>query len=228
MQWLWSVLALFAANRYGQALSSEPMRVNFHPSSLLSIGDLLAFIRELSAASGSPAGQQSAPHTDLATVLSLDEQQSSLEALDAAGASGVALLAGAAPKRSGSPSVLVQEPQRQRHQLQPQQQLQPEQQPARHLGHNEAPPSIEQQMALGEGVTSRIPQRYLIQNLCGSHLWYWSYGDEPSTGTKLARRRVLLPAHSMQELKVGGRLASQAAAKLLSLRSVLICYALRW
>ncbi|WIA12623.1 hypothetical protein OEZ85_006280 [Tetradesmus obliquus] len=109
---------------YGQVLSSEPMRVNFHPSSLLSIGDLLAFM------------QQQQPQ---------------------------------APSRR--PQV-------------------------------EAAPSIEQQMALAEGVTSRIPQRYLIQNLCGSHLWYWSYEEERPGGGRVAKRRVLLPAHSMQELKV--------------------------
>lgn len=49
--------------------------------------------------------------------------------------------------------------------------------------------------------------RYLIQNLCGSHLWYWSYEEERPGGGRVAKRRVLLPAHSMQELKV--RLAAE-------------------
>ncbi|KAF6253188.1 hypothetical protein COO60DRAFT_1463300 [Scenedesmus sp. NREL 46B-D3] len=147
---------------YGQVLSSEPMRVNFHPSSLLSIGDLLAFVKEMSPQPAAPAASNSS-------------RQAS------------AVAAGPSP-------LPAQDRQRWR-------QLQQQQVPSRRP-QVEAAPSIEQQMALAEGVTSRIPQRYLIQNLCGSHLWYWSHEEERPGGGRLAKRRVLLPAHSMQELKV--------------------------
>jgi hypothetical protein len=60
--------------------------------------------------------------------------------------------------------------------------------------------------------------RYLIQNLCGSHLCYWSYEEERPGGGRVPKRRVLLPAHSMQELKVQQCVQlqlRQPAAKLL-------------
>ena len=34
-------------------------------------------------------------------------------------------------------------------------------------------------MALSQAITSRVPQRYLIQNLTGLTLWYWA---QPGVG----------------------------------------------
>lgn len=50
----------------------------------------------------------------------------------------------------------------------------------------------------------KLTCRYLIQNLTGSHLWYWA-GDEEAAATQSrfsTRRRVYLPAYAMHELKV--------------------------
>eukprot|EP00775_Hariotina_reticulata_P006353 gene6353-6586_t len=103
---------------FAQMLSGDPLRINFFPSSLLSIGDLLAFCKEVSV---TPAESCSS------------------------------------------------------RQQQPQQ-----------------------------GSLELMPAMYLIQNLTGSHLWYWA-PDDPSAGCGCSRnlsKRVYLAAHSMQELKV--------------------------
>eukprot|EP00878_Enallax_costatus_P006928 GHUV01007260.1.p1 GENE.GHUV01007260.1~~GHUV01007260.1.p1 ORF type:complete len:2890 (+),score=849.52 GHUV01007260.1:2-8671(+) len=164
---------------YGQALSSEPLRINFHPSSLLSIGDLLAFVREVSAAPASQ--QQGSLRPTESMAVSLLEESPSVAA------------PGRAPANAAGVSSFVLADSKHRVKIR---------EPVRGLNHTEAPPSIEQQMGLGQGVSSRIPQRYLIQNLTGSHLYYWSPTDEASRGMHGAKRRVLLPAHCMHELKV--------------------------
>lgn len=144
--------------RYGQLLSSEPLRVNFHPSSLLSIGDLLAFVRDLSSATAASCstaltvaqpGIQPAEH---ASVQLADDQL--LHGFDS--------MSGGVPERG----------MRQMQQAHGQEQLHaaPVVQPMRALACAEAPPSIEEQMALADGLTSRIPQRcvgtYGVEHQC--------------------------------------------------------------
>jgi hypothetical protein len=56
--------ALFGCYSHLQVLSSEPLRVNFHPACLLTIGDALAFCNALTA------NPSAAPHTeDLSSAL---------------------------------------------------------------------------------------------------------------------------------------------------------------
>lgn len=43
---------------------------------------------------------------------------------------------------------------------------------------------------------------YLFQNLTGSHIYYWSPADEVQAGPQGTKKKILLPAHSMHELKV--------------------------
>lgn len=129
-----------AVCRYGQALSSEPLRVNFHPSSLLSIGDLLAFIRDVSASPHSSTQQQQPLQLAHSMAAPLLEEAPSMQAADRH----------AKPTAAGTTMFLLPGPQ---------QRVKQQQQPVRGSNHTEAPPSIEQQMALGAGVTSRIPQR---------------------------------------------------------------------
>jgi hypothetical protein len=127
------------------------MRVNFHPSSLLSIGDLLAFVREVSAtASGTASQQQQQPvqQPELLTAGSPVEDWR----VRSAGAAGSAVAFPRASAVAVGPSPL-QSPDKERSR-----QLQQQQTPSRRP-QVEAAPSIEQQMALAEGVTSRIPQR---------------------------------------------------------------------
>lgn len=141
----WDVLCalpLCLPNRYGQLLSNEPLRVNFHPSSLLSIGDLLAFVRDLSAAATSSpaaitAAQQGVQLAEHSSAQLGDDQL--LHMYDS--------MNGGAARQHSMPG-----------QQQPQQyHVVP--QPMRALSSAEAPPSIEEQMALADGLTSRIPQR---------------------------------------------------------------------
>lgn len=133
--------------RYGQLLSSEPLRVNFHPSSLLSMGDMLAFTRDLSAAAtASSAVAQPWQHAAQQASMQLaDEQLLQLHGADS-------LLSTATGQTS------MQQAQRQASALgqQPSHMLP---MPMRALSCAEAPPSIEEQMALADGLTSRIPQR---------------------------------------------------------------------
>lgn len=136
---------------YGQLLSSEPLRVNFHPSSLLSIGDLLAYVRDLcsaAAASDSTAltvaqpGLQPAPQ---ASVRLADEQlPHGLERLGS-GAGGPQHVTCQLQQAHGQEQLHVA----------------PLMQPLRALACAEAPPSIEEQMAVTDGLTSRIPQRWV-------------------------------------------------------------------
>jgi hypothetical protein len=176
--------------RYGQLLSSEPLRVNFHPSSLLSIGDLLAFVRELQAAAAAAADGPTAAGAGAA--LAHDRHASAAHLLDEAQL-----------QLPGCPDAALQQQQQQH----APQLLRNMGAPLRALAYAEAPPSIEEQMALSDGLTSRIPQRYLIQNLTGSHLWYWAGDDEVAAPQSRVhtKRRLHLPAYAMQELKVGVR-----------------------
>jgi hypothetical protein len=125
------------------------MRVNFHPSSLLSIGDLLAFVREVTATASGTASQQQQQAVQQPELLSTGSQVDDWRGSSFAGA------AVGYPRASGvavGPSPL-QSPDKERSR-----QLQQQQTPSRRP-QVEAAPSIEQQMALAEGVTSRIPQR---------------------------------------------------------------------
>lgn len=132
--------------RYGQLLSSEPLRVNFHPSSLLSIGDLLAFVRDLTsatAASSSTALTVAQPLLQPAEPSLVQITDEHMHGLDSA--------------NGGNAERNMQQLQ----QAHGQEQLHaaPVMQPTRALACAEAPPSIEEQMALADGLTSRIPQR---------------------------------------------------------------------
>jgi hypothetical protein len=130
------------------------MRVNFHPSSLLSIGDLLAFVKEVSAtASGTSSQQQAVQQPELLPAgVQVEDWRGSFAA--GRGSSSAAAVPASAPRASAVATgpVNPQDTLRWR-QLQQQQVLSRRPQV-------EAVPSIEQQMALAEGVTSRIPQRY--------------------------------------------------------------------
>jgi len=139
---LCAVCAALVPNRYGQLLSNEPLRVNFHPSSLLSIGDLLAFVRDLSAAAtsspaASPAAQQGMQLAAHSSAQLGDDQL--LHMYDS--------MNGGAARQHSMPD---QQPQQ--YHVVPQ--------PMAALSSAEAPPSIEEQMALADGLTSRIPQRW--------------------------------------------------------------------
>lgn len=150
----WWFVSVFLQNlpcRYGQLLSSEPLRVNFHPSSLLSIGDLLAYVRDLSsaaAASNSTAltvaqpGLQPAPQASVR--LADDQLLHGLESLGS-GAGGPQHAADQVQQAHGQEHLHVA----------------PFMQPVRALACAEAPPSIEEQMAVTDGLTSRIPQRWV-------------------------------------------------------------------
>lgn len=140
--------------RYGQLLSSEPLRVNFHPSSLLSIGDLLAFVRDLSAATAgtvSTALPESQPVLQPGEHAQLtDDQLLQLSSLSSqnGGVTGHGMQPGQ--------QAHVQEPMHVAVAV-----------PMRALTCAEAPPSIEEQMALADGLTSRIPQRCVP---CAGHI----------------------------------------------------------
>lgn len=127
-------------------MSSEPLRVNFHPSSLLSIGDLLAFVRDLSsaAAASSSCTALAVPQPELhgqehASTQLVDDQLHY-------------------DSISGGNREHGMHPGQQQH-AQEQLHLAPVLQPMQALACAEAPPSIEEQMALADGLTSRIPQR---------------------------------------------------------------------
>jgi hypothetical protein len=127
------------------------MRVNFHPSSLLSIGDLLAFVREVSATASGTASQQQQQAVQQPELLKVG-----LPAEDWHGSSAGATGPSVGHPRTSAVAVgssPLQPPDKERFA-----QLQQQQAPSRRP-QVEAAPSIEQQMALAEGVTSRIPQR---------------------------------------------------------------------
>lgn len=146
--WFVSVSFPNLPRRYGQLLSSEPLRVNFHPSSLLSIGDLLAYVRDLSSAAAA------------SDSTALTVAQPSLQ--PAPQASG-RLADDQLPHGLDSPQHSPQLAAYQLQQAHGQEQLHvaPLMQPVRALACAEAPPSIEEQMAVTDGLTSRIPQRWV-------------------------------------------------------------------
>ncbi len=245
--------------------SGEPVKVNFHPSCLLTIGDCLAFSRELSAAqpwhqdpsctveaegqaagggmthlaaAGNPSGGGALERqpTPLGEQQGLQRVPSASRVLSLGGApadgghpqqlggaagrrsrapsplyrvrSGVSFAADGAPLRrggaaasqaddgaagaddtgvvlsggDGGPQVAVQQS----------------------VMLREAPPSMPEQMALGSCITSRVPQRYLIQNLTGSNIWYWAPTGEEDDAARVrpGGRKVFLAAHRSEELKV--------------------------
>jgi hypothetical protein len=136
------------------------MQVNFHPSSLLSIGDLLAFAREVTATANGTASQQqqqAAQQPELLTTgLTVEDWRSSYAG--AGNSSAAAAVASASAPRASAvaagPSPQPAQDMQRWRQMQQQQPQVPSRRPQ-----VEAAPSIEQQMALAEGVTSRIPQR---------------------------------------------------------------------
>jgi hypothetical protein len=140
--------------RYGQLLSSEPLRVNFHPSSLLSIGDLLAYVRDLSSAA---AARDSSTALAVAQPALQRTPQASTRLADDQLPHGWDSMGGGADGRPQQPHGGYQALQ----QAHGQEQLHvaPVLQPVRALACAEAPPSIEEQMAVTDGLTSRIPQR---------------------------------------------------------------------
>jgi hypothetical protein len=125
------------------------MRVNFHPSSLLSIGDLLAFMREVTATASGTASQQQQQAVQQPELLTAGSAVDDWRGSSSAGAA-VGYPRASAVAVGSSP---LQSPDKDRSR-----QLQQQQTPSRRP-QVEAAPSIEQQMALAEGVTSRIPQR---------------------------------------------------------------------
>lgn len=146
--------------------------MNFHPSSLLSIGDLLAFVRDLSSATA-------ASSSTALTVAQLGMQpagHASAQLADDQLLHGFDSMNGGVPERG----------MRQMQQVHGQEQLHvtPVMQPMRALACAEAPPSIEEQMALADGLTSRIPQRCV--GTCNSgtvvHLC-----DSPECGLSILR-----------------------------------------
>jgi hypothetical protein len=135
-------------------LSGEPLRINFFPSSLLSIGDLLAFCKEVSA---TPAETCSNHHQQ-------QHQQGSPEQFTVMSAEGLSVCGSMPPRPSAHARMMLSSSMGQRQQQQQLHQEQQQQQqhatPARAIAaRSQAPPSIEEQMALAEGLTSRIPQR---------------------------------------------------------------------
>lgn len=144
---------------YGQLLSGEPLRINFHPSSLLSIGDLLAFMHELGAASAAAAANAaaaSAPQqqqqqlalpappgrADTAASVCSTEEGSQMPGKLGSAAPAAAAAQGLRPAQQPAAAAQVQRTQQRRS-----------------AARTEAPPSIEEQMALADSLTSRIPQR---------------------------------------------------------------------
>lgn len=135
--------------RYGLAVSSESLRVNFHPSSLLSIGDLLAFTREVSAVPVSDSGGQQLPRGSV-SLSAPKERLGGLVSQNVASAVTGSCQQHVPLQAAGTPRYLLQDTlRRSRPSV-----------PVGPMDHTETPPSIEQQMALGEGLTRRIPQRY--------------------------------------------------------------------
>lgn len=137
--------------RYGQLLSSEPLRVNFHPSSLLSIGDLLAFVRDLSAtttAASSSSTALTAPQQGLQPTSQSSAQLADEQLLQLHGCDSLSRPQGDRGLQQGGHGA-----------GEPLLHVAAVHAPLRELSCAEAPPSIEEQMALEDGLTSRIPQR---------------------------------------------------------------------
>ncbi|GFR40085.1 hypothetical protein Agub_g633, partial [Astrephomene gubernaculifera] len=124
--------------KYVFASSSELLKLNFHPSCLLTLGDTLAFVRRLSMRREEAAADNARGRSDVATP-------------DA-----------------------------------------------------EKPPSSREQMALTGSIMSRVPQRYLIQNMTGIMMSYWapSAGDHAHALPSAVANKKLLPPGCSEELQV--------------------------
>ena len=168
--------------------SADPLNAVFHPSLLLSLGDLLAFTKALSpppplklAAQQALPGGASRPISRIGSTSHMDAAKANYTS---------------AP-RGGSGERL------------PQQQQFPLPPLPRMLGVDPSslntrtvPPPLGEQMALSTPVTSRVPRRYIIHNLSGSTIYY-SPADIEHAKTLFQKKHLFaLPHGRSEKLKV--------------------------
>ncbi|GLI64033.1 hypothetical protein VaNZ11_007171 [Volvox africanus] len=131
-----SINPVFKSSRtkYIFVSSSELMKLTFHPSCLLTLGDTLSFVRRIS-----------------------DRQQVTIAPMGLS--------------RGGTAAPVAEDP-----------------------------PSVEEQMALSGSIMTRVPQRYLIQNLTGLMMSYWAPKSEDDVQPASTKR--VLPSGCSEELQV--------------------------
>lgn len=162
-----------------QVRSDEALNIVFDPSLLLALGDLIAY-----------KDAAMPPTVDVAeAVKAASAEQAAQEGrAGAAAAAGAADGTAAAQNASGrSDGDAVTSPSAGRGQAD---------RPGRTASENAAPdatvsaPPLEEQMALGAPVTSRVPRRYVIHNMTGCSLYYWS-GAQEVADSRLASKHHL-------------------------------------